>query len=75
MRNRGNRIKERRKALHMSADELADIVGYNRATIYRYIFSKKRTGISPGSVHLFMMSFWNSSRTFFKSSMPFPSIM
>lgn len=36
MMNRGNRIKERRKALHMSADELADIVGYNRATIYRY---------------------------------------
>lgn len=36
MMNRGNRIKERRKSLHMSADELADIVGINRATIYRY---------------------------------------
>ncbi len=32
----GMRIKERRKELKMSADELAKRLGKNRATIYRY---------------------------------------
>ena len=32
----GMRIKERRKALKMSADELGQKIGKNRATIYRY---------------------------------------
>lgn len=32
----GQRIKERRKELCMSADELGEILGKNRATIYRY---------------------------------------
>lgn len=32
----GERIKNRRKELNMSADTLADILGKNRATIYRY---------------------------------------
>lgn len=32
----GERIKERRKALKMSVDELARRLGKNRATIYRY---------------------------------------
>lgn len=34
--NVGERIKERRQYLGMSADELADKLGKNRATIYRY---------------------------------------
>lgn len=32
----GERIKARRTELHMSADTLAEMVGVNRATIYRY---------------------------------------
>lgn len=32
----GQRIKERRKELGMSVDELAELIGKNRATIYRY---------------------------------------
>jgi transcriptional regulator with XRE-family HTH domain len=32
----GKRIKQRRKELKMSADELAKRLGKNRATIYRY---------------------------------------
>lgn len=32
----GHRIKERRKALKMSADELGKRLGKNRATVYRY---------------------------------------
>ena len=32
----GDRIKKRRKELHMSADKLADILGKDRSTIYRY---------------------------------------
>ena len=32
----GERIKERRKALRMSADELGRRLGKNRATVYRY---------------------------------------
>lgn len=32
----GKRIKERRLELGMSADDLAEILGKNRATIYRY---------------------------------------
>lgn len=34
--NIGTRIKERRKALKMSADDLGAKLGKNRATIYRY---------------------------------------
>lgn len=34
--NIGRRIKERRKMLKMSADELGQRLGKNRATIYRY---------------------------------------
>lgn len=32
----GERIKKRRKELHMSVDDLAKILNKNRATIYRY---------------------------------------
>lgn len=32
----GQRIKQRRKELKMSADELASKIGKNRATIFRY---------------------------------------
>lgn len=32
----GEKIKQRRKELEMSVDELANILGKNRATIYRY---------------------------------------
>ncbi|MBQ8971656.1 MAG: helix-turn-helix domain-containing protein [Clostridia bacterium] len=32
----GRRIKERRIALGLSADRLAEMIGKNRATIYRY---------------------------------------
>lgn len=32
----GKRIKERRLELHMSVDELAEKLGKNRATVYRY---------------------------------------
>jgi transcriptional regulator with XRE-family HTH domain len=32
----GRRIKDRRKELKMSAEELADIIGVSPATIYRY---------------------------------------
>ena len=32
----GDRIKQRRLDLHMSAGELASLIGKNRATIYRY---------------------------------------
>lgn len=32
----GKRIRERRRDLHMSVDELAKQLGKNRATIYRY---------------------------------------
>jgi len=32
----GNRIKNRRKELAMTAEELADIIGKSRATVYRY---------------------------------------
>ena len=34
--NVGERIKQRRKALKMSADELAESVGVSRSTIFRY---------------------------------------
>ena len=34
--NIGNRIKQRRKALKMSADELGARIGKDRSTIYRY---------------------------------------
>lgn len=34
--NVGDRIKQRRKDLHMSVEELAKQLGKNRATIYRY---------------------------------------
>lgn len=34
--NIGQRIKDRRKALKMSVDELAKKLGKNRATVYRY---------------------------------------
>lgn len=33
---RNDRIRDRRKALGMTADDLAEAVGCNRATIYRY---------------------------------------
>ena len=32
----GERIKNRRKELGLSADELAELLGKNRATVYRY---------------------------------------
>lgn len=32
----GSRIKQRRKQLKMSVDRLAEVIGKNRATIYRY---------------------------------------
>ncbi len=32
----GERIRDRRLSLRMSADELAEILGKNRATVYRY---------------------------------------
>lgn len=32
----GQRIRKRRKELKMSVDELAEVLGKNRATIYRY---------------------------------------
>lgn len=32
----GEKIRQRRKELDMSVDELADILGKNRATVYRY---------------------------------------
>lgn len=32
----GNRIKKRRKEMKMSADKLAEKIGKNRATVYRY---------------------------------------
>lgn len=32
----GERIKLRRRELHMSVDELASILGRNRTTVYRY---------------------------------------
>ena len=32
----GERIKMRRKQLHMTADQVAELVGVNRATVYRY---------------------------------------
>lgn len=34
--NIGNRIKQRRIELDISADELADMIGKSRATVYRY---------------------------------------
>lgn len=34
--NVGQRIKNRRKELGMSADKLAELINKNRATIYRY---------------------------------------
>ena len=34
--NIGNRIKQRRIELSISADELADMIGKSRATVYRY---------------------------------------
>lgn len=33
---RNERIRERRKALHMTADELGEKIGRDRATVYRY---------------------------------------
>lgn len=33
---RNERIRERRKALHMTADELGERIGRDRATVYRY---------------------------------------
>lgn len=32
----GQRIKERRRELHMSADKLAELIGKDRSTIFRY---------------------------------------
>lgn len=32
----GQRIKKRRKELRMSADKLAELLGKNRSTVYRY---------------------------------------
>lgn len=32
----GERIKQRRKELGISVDQMADVIGKNRATIYRY---------------------------------------
>lgn len=32
----GERIRERRKKLGLSADQLGELIGKNRATIYRY---------------------------------------
>lgn len=32
----GERIKERRKSLNLTAQQLADLIGKDRATIYRY---------------------------------------
>ena len=32
----GSRIKERRKSLGLSADDLADMLGVNRSTVFRY---------------------------------------
>lgn len=34
--NTGSRMKERRKALHISAETIADKLGVSPATIYRY---------------------------------------
>lgn len=34
--NIGQRIKQRRKELGLSADKLAEMLGKNRATVYRY---------------------------------------
>lgn len=34
--NIGERIKKRRKELEITADELADMIGKSRATVYRY---------------------------------------
>lgn len=34
--NVGDRIKKRREELNISVDELANLIGKNRATIYRY---------------------------------------
>lgn len=34
--NTGKRIKERRKAIGLSADKLGEMIGKNRATVYRY---------------------------------------
>jgi transcriptional regulator with XRE-family HTH domain len=34
--NVGQRIKNRRKELKLSVDKLAELIGKNRATIYRY---------------------------------------
>lgn len=34
--NIGNRIKERRKALGLSAEQLAEVLGVSPSTIYRY---------------------------------------
>ena len=34
--NIGQRIKERRRELHMSADKLAELIGKDRSTIFRY---------------------------------------
>lgn len=36
MNDIGKRIRQRRKDLHMSVDELAKSLGKNRATVYRY---------------------------------------
>lgn len=32
----GERIRQRRKEIGLSVDELAEILGKNRATVYRY---------------------------------------
>ena len=50
--NVGFRIKERRKALHMTADELAARIGKDRATVYRYE-SGKIENIPLGLLKLF----------------------
>ena len=34
--NVGQRIKNRRKELNLSVDKLAELIGKNRATVYRY---------------------------------------
>lgn len=36
MKSVGDRIKERRKALGLSAEQLGELTGKDRATIYRY---------------------------------------
>lgn len=58
----GKRIKERRIALGLSADQLGDMVGKNRATIYRYESSDIEN--FPLSVITLLASALNTSAAF-----------